>query len=138
MHQVRIDHKSKKFQTVLINLLCRTNTLSLTIAVVFYIFGPILSGNNATPTLVSINGSANWDVPIYLTIYGCQIVFALGVLFSLGGYDAIFMQCIMVLMYRFRTMSNIAFQIETGPERSHARDKEILIDLYEFHLSVLK
>lgn len=121
------------------NLLSRTNTLSLTFAVTVYIFGPILSGNyNATPTLVSINGSAIWDGAIYFTIYGCQIVFALCVLFSLGGYDAIFMQCIMVLMYRFRTMSNIAFQIESGPERSHSRDKEILMDLYDFHLSALK
>lgn len=77
---------------------------------------------------------------IFLAIYVGQVVYGLCVCFLLSGYDAIFVQLIMTMSYRFRAMSRISQilnRLAKGCERDHERDTEIIGLVYKMHLSVL-
>ena len=77
----------------------------------------------------------------FLAIYFGQMVYGLCVFFLLSGYDAVFIQCIMTLSYRFRTMARLLELLSTGSEessRDDARDREVIGLVYHMHLSVLE
>lgn len=81
---------------------------------------------------------------IYILIYFGQVVYGLCVCFLLSGYDAIFIQCIMTISYRFRSMANLLQLITEGPsseqplmERDHAKDRQLIDEVYKMHVQVL-
>lgn len=115
----------------------RINTLVIVVTVLSYLAQPMVAGNNGTPTLISINGTTDWSLSVYCLIYASQAIYAFSVLFSMGAYDAIFIQCIMVLLFRFRTMSHILRLLDESGYRSPVEDKEILVDVYKMQLDVL-
>lgn len=74
----------------------------------------------------------------FLVIYVGQVIYGLCVFFLLSGYDAIFIQCIMTMSYRFRAMSELLQLLNyTGP-RDEQKDKDLIGLIYRMHLSVLE
>lgn len=103
-----------------------------------YLLQPLVLGNRATPTLVSINGVVYWPLHTFLVIYVGQVIYGLCVFFLLSGYDAIFIQSIMTMSYRFRAMSELLQLLNyTGP-RDEQKDKDLIGLIYRMHLSVLE
>lgn len=78
----------------------------------------------------------------FLVIYVGQVIYGVCVCFLLSGYDAIFIQCIMTMSYRFRTMARLLqlLNVTDGrkKEDGRAKDKEIIGLVYNMHCSVLE
>lgn len=78
----------------------------------------------------------------FLVIYVGQVIYGVCVCFLLSGYDAIFIQCIMTMSYRFRTMARLLqlLNVTDGrkEEDGRAKDKEIIGLVYKMHCSVLE
>lgn len=54
---------------------------------------------------ISYDGNLYHSRSLFLAIYLGQILHGLCVFLRISAYDAIFMQCIMVMTYKFRTMT---------------------------------
>lgn len=103
-----------------------------------YLLQPLVLGNRATPTLVSVNGVVYWPTHTFLVIYVGQVIYGLCVFFLLSGYDAIFIQCIMTMSYRFRTMAELLQLLNYAGPRDEQKDKDLIGMIYRMHLSVLE
>lgn len=84
-----------------------------------------------------MDGNSDWCWPAYIAIYTGQSLLAFCLFFCLGGYDAIFIQCIMVFMYRFRTLAGIVHLLKNVNNKELDKDEEILKDIYKMHLNLL-
>lgn len=121
----------------------RINVGLLGSAAFSYLLQPLLRGNRETPTIVSINDVVYWPMSIFLAIYVGQVIYGLCVCFLLSGYDAIFIQCIMTMSYRFKTMAQLLILLHEQPgdreqKRDDAKDREVIGLVYKMHLSVLR
>lgn len=94
----------------------------------------------ALPTPVYINGNTFWPMKTYVAIYLGQSIYAFSGMCAMGGYDVIFIQCIMLMKYRFRTLIEMLKLLKSSDvdQRDDRKDKEILVDLYKMHLNVLE
>ena len=109
-------------------------------AVTFYLTLPLLEGNRATPTPVSIDGVILSQVSFkyFVLIYGGEFLHAFFVFLVISGFDAIFIQCIMSMTFRFRTMRELLNLLSDCSKLQPEEQKEILVDIYKMHLNVLE
>lgn len=58
----------------------------------------------------------------------------------MAGYDVIFIQCIMLMKYRFRTMTEMLqlLQFSEVTKGDALKKNEILVDIYKMHVNVLE
>lgn len=119
----------------------RINACLIIAAIALYLLTPFLSLNErALPTPVSINGNTFWPMKTYVAIYLGQSIYAFSGMCAMGGYDVIFIQCIMLMKYRFRTLIEMLKLLKSSDvdQRDDRKDKEILVDIYKMHLNVLE
>lgn len=107
-------------------------------AVVFYLAQPLIKGNRTTPTPISLNGVTYHPSPVFLSFYFGQLIHAFFVFVAMSGYDAIFIQCIQLATYRFRTMSQLLGLLKNCEAEDVQKQKEILVDMSKMHLDVLR
>lgn len=103
-----------------------------------YLFQPIVLRVRETPTQVSINGNDNWPDHIFVLIYLGQFAHGVCVAFGLTSYDSVFVQCMMAMSYRFRTLKELLNLLSYQGPRDSNRDRKILTDVYKMHLDVLE
>lgn len=108
------------------------------LAVTFYLLLPLWEGNRSTPTPLSYNGNLYYTRTLFLTIYFGQILHGFCVFLAIGAYDAIFIQCIMVMTYKFRAMTELLRLLAICDDLKAEEQKEILVDIYKIHLNVLE
>lgn len=103
-----------------------------------YLVMPLWEGNRSMPTPISIGGNKYWSLQVWLVLYCGQIIHGCCVFFALSGYDTIFIQCTMLMKYRFRMMSNMLSLLRDTKQSDSRKHKEILVDVYKMHLDVLE
>lgn len=121
-----------------ITICIRINTVLIGIGTCAYLFQPIVTGVRETPTQVSINGNDYWPDHIFYMIYLAQFTHGCCVGLGMIGYDNIFIQFTMAMSYRFRTMTELLHLLDYSGERSEAKDRQVLVDIYKMHLKVLE
>lgn len=116
----------------------RIMSIFVVIGAFAYALQPVLLRVHETPTQVSINGNDQWPLHTFVLIYVAQVT--TGVILALGicGYDNVFIQCSMVMSYRFRTMSQLLNLLNYKGPRDAGKDRQVLVDVYKMHLSVLE
>lgn len=121
-----------------INCCIRIMSICVVIGAFAYALQPVLLRVHETPTQVSINGNDQWSLPVFVLIYVTQVT--TGVILALGicGYDNVFIQCSMVMSYRFRTMGQLLSLLNYKGPRDARKDMQVLVDVYKMHLSVLE
>lgn len=77
-------------------------------------------------------------MPLFLVIYLGQSIHGLFAFAALTGYDAIFIQCIQLMTYRFRIMSNLLKLLCDCEKMPPEEQTEVLIDVCKMHLDTLK
>lgn len=107
-------------------------------AVSLYLIQPLFHGNRTIPTPISLNGVTYYPFPVFLAFYLGQIVHGTFVFLALSGYDIIFIQCIKLMTYRFRTMSKLLCLLKNCEKLDMELQKEILVDISKIHLNVLR
>lgn len=107
-------------------------------AVMFYLGQPLLIGNRAVPTTVSIDGVHYFTFRVFVSIYLGQILHGICVFLVLSGYDAIFIQSTMLMTYKFKTMIDLLQLLKDCQETRPAAQKQILVDICKMHLNVLE
>lgn len=88
-------------------------------AAFLYMMKPLGEGNRATPTPIVVLQSV--------------LVIA-----SMAGYDAVFILCIQLMTYRFRTMNETMQLLKDCKQVGAEQQKEILVDIYKMRLDVLR
>lgn len=121
-----------------IPLLNRVMSAFVCASTLLYLFQPLVSGNRETPTQVNINGNDYWPIRIFLMIYLGQFIHGVCVGFGITAYDDVFIQCIMVMSYRFKTLGELLKLLNYDGLRDEKRDRKILVDVYKMHLSALE
>lgn len=99
---------------------------------------PLWEGPQSLPTPISVNGNECWPFRVYLALYLGQFIHAFCVVCGLSGYDVIFIQCLLVMKYRFRMMSNMLSLLQDIKQRDSEKHKEILVDVHKMHLDVME
>lgn len=122
----------------MLNKSFRVNTALIAAAFMFYLAKPLLIGKRSLPTPISINGEQYFYLPVFLSFFAGQIIHGICVVTALSGYDAIFIQCIMLMKYKFRTMSHLLQLLQDCHNIAPDDQTDILEDLYKMHLNVLK
>lgn len=123
---------------LMLNKSFRVNTALIAAAFMFYLAKPLLIGKRSLPTPISINGEQYFSLPVFLSFFAGQIIHGICVVTALSGYDAIFIQCIMLMKYKFRTMSHLLELLQDCHNIAPDDQTDILEDLYKMHLNVLK
>lgn len=103
-----------------------------------YLFQPIVLRVRQTPTQVSINGNDYWPDHIFALIYLGQFAHGICVAFGMTSYDSIYIQLMMALSYRFRTLSEMLTLLDYPGPRDDGKDRRILTNVYKMHLNVLE
>lgn len=103
-----------------------------------YVIQPIVLRVRKTPTPISINGNDYWPTHIFGIIYLGQFINAIIHGCGLSAYDGVFIQCTMTMSYRFRTLKEVLNLLNYSGPRDDQRDRQILVDIYKMHLSVLE
>lgn len=129
---------SRICQLILFLFQIRINCVIIGTAALSYVLQPLINGNRETPAVISINGVTYWPLHIFLAIYAGQVLYAFCVFFILCAYDVIFIQCVLTMSYRFRTMCEILKLLNYSGPRLDEKDKQIIVDVYLMHLSVLR
>lgn len=113
-------------------------TATVFVATCFYLFNPVFMRVRETPTQVSINGNDYWPDHVFALIYLGQFIHGVCVGFGLTAYDDVFIQFTMSMSYRFRTLTELLKLLNYSGERNNQKDRQILVDIYKLHLSVLE
>lgn len=88
--------------------------------------------------MVSIDGNDYWPGPAFFLLYCCQVCHAAFSGFGLAAYDGVFLQITMSLTYRFTTMRELLNLLDYQGKRDNGKDRQILVDIYKMHYSVLE
>lgn len=116
----------------------RINAALVFMAVFSYLTQPLLIGNRTLPTQIYINGTVRWPFKIFATIYLLQVGHGICVFLGLSSFDAIFIQVVLLMRYKFKIMSKIIGLLNYSGPRDNKKDTEILNDVYLMHLDVLE
>lgn len=116
----------------------RFQTYFILMGCVGYVIQPIVLRVRETPTQISINGDDNWSDHIYVLLYLAQCAHCYCAAFGMTSYDSIFIQCMMSIGYRFRTLSEMLTLLDYPGARDERKDRRILTYVYKMHLNVLQ
>lgn len=73
-----------------------------------------------------------------MTIYLLQMLHCYLIFFGATGFDAVFMQGIMILSYKFRSMTGLLGLLDNCSEQEEGVQREILVDIHKMHLDILQ
>lgn len=121
-----------------VGLCVRINSVFVCVALLFYLVNPLVQGNRMTPTPLSFGGVTYLSMPRFVSLYLLQSIHSLCVAFTLCGYDAIFITCIMLMTYKFRTMGRLLELLHDCSVIDAKEQKVILVDIYKMHMDLLE
>lgn len=74
---------------------------------------------------------------MFIAHYVGQAIHGVFVVTAISGYDAIFIQCIMLMTYKFKTMVDLLHILKDCREKDQLQQQQVLVDLHKMHLNVL-
>lgn len=87
---------------------------------------------------IIIHGNGAHSTELFLIIYFVQSIHATCVFLALVGYDTIFIQCTMLLGFRFETLGELVVLLGDCTKVASSLQRKILVEMYRMHQNTLE